>query len=282
MGDQVQTATADMWSLGMVTLALLAPLTNTELQSMSQTDQFDLNEVIEAVISRRRSPQPSYHGRAFVHHCLQRNPLERLTTQEAAKHIWLCSPRKYVEYFQLLDQKMMQSFRIQEQFRPIPWEIPQTEDMDIDRDESQSDMPTSGYLPTKASFTPSCAAERSKFFRESHISNGCSTQESGEGLSQLTPEIFKTEPIISLTPASTPNDSGSIDGKILAKDDDPSTQNQRVAETKRKREALSKTCVTTVFPRTGLGRHLEEARAKDRRMELLEELKSTNSKCFSA
>jgi hypothetical protein len=129
MGDQLQTATADMWSLGMVTLALLSTATQNELHEFALLDQAAVKETVTTIISRRIKP-PSINGLSFVHSCLQTSTARRLKTIDAARHAWLCSPPKHLEYFRRLDRKMMASFQVEKQFRPIPWELPDVEGMD--------------------------------------------------------------------------------------------------------------------------------------------------------
>lgn len=281
MGDQVQTATADMWSLGMVALALLSPMTNTELQDMSQMDQVSLRQGIEAVISRR-SPPPSDNGLSFVRNCLQISPLERLSTDEAAKHSWLCSPKKHVEFFRKLDEKMMQGFHVQEQFRPIPWEIPQLECVDLDRHNSQSGISMSGCMTTNASPASSCTEEQSHFFNKTYTPKRSSILASEEVPSQLPPDVLKPEVLIDLTPADSLDTRKSTDDERLTNNEDVSIKKKSVQQLSRQRTGSSPKVLDIAFlPLTGLGRHLKQSREKDQRMRVLEELKSTNSKFLS-
>jgi serine/threonine protein kinase len=125
-GDQVQTATADMWSLGMVALTLISMVTNEELQNLCQMDQSRLEQCIEIVTSKK-DHLPSDDALSFVRDCLQLSPTKRLKTDDAAQHRWLCTPRKHAKFFRRLDEKMMEDFHVQSEIRAIPWELPDVE-----------------------------------------------------------------------------------------------------------------------------------------------------------
>ena len=256
-----------MWSLGMVALALLAPIANAELQELTQKNQTSLSESINTIIARRETP-PSENALSFVRSCLQVSPTKRLTTYDAASHAWLCTPEKHMEFFRRLDERTMKGFQIQNAIRAIPWELPDVErkclspfgvsgeasspQSQVDnassidgvmgaasigdtKPEKQVDKPcqlASGYIPHKA------------------VESTIDTPEWGPGaLNNCT-----------LNTAISAIRQGTMQDGVL----------------------LRKLTDATLLPLTGLAKHMRKPRKHDHRVRILEELKATKSKFLTA
>lgn len=266
MGDQLQTATADMWSLGMVVLALLSPVTNAELQDLSQMDQADLAESVNTIITKRNEI-PSDNALSFVRNCLQVCPTRRLKTDDAARHAWLCTPTKHLEFFQRLDEKMMRSFQVQNEIRAIPWELPDVEHVELHRPAVADDVLDSGH--NTGNVCPTNCALAADF--TSSALHFASTSKRATKEQKMTALPRDDSPL----PSSMITDT--MEGKPVAEDDCLRGTIVKRREGK-ERNSSYKITDATFLPLTGLDKHLKKTRQLNHRVRILEELKATNSR----
>lgn len=272
MGKQLQTATADMWSLGMVALALLSPMDNSELQDMGHLDQPSLDECIDKIIARRTTP-PSKNSLCFVRSCLQISPQRRLTTDDAARHTWLCTPRKHAEFFRKFDEKMIKGFQLQEEFRPIPWEIPGPEDAGQGKLDVANAPSSSDPMVMSATEVNSSGSETSHFFQEKRFPDNSS--------SPLTPNYSLGLTCNSLYNTAVTTTSIGEQQRVSEGCIDPEVSHGRLPGGMRGIYS-PKFSDATIPPLTGSDKHPRKSRQKGRRLRVLEELKTKNSKFLSS
>lgn len=118
---QSHTSAVDVWSLGVVTTILLTAERHDE--DLSRMDDEEITQYIHDLF--HSLPQrPSLKAYDFVWMCLQRNPSERMTANEAQDHEWMCTPSKHLQFFRLLDKRILSNWKPQDKLKPMPWELP--------------------------------------------------------------------------------------------------------------------------------------------------------------
>ncbi|KAH7159936.1 kinase-like domain-containing protein [Dactylonectria estremocensis] len=120
---QTHTSAVDIWSLGIVVLVLLACSPDPEVQNLNRMSQAEIVEYLKKTFATM-SNKPSRDGRGFLWDCLQIAPGARMSAIGAECHDWLCTPVKYLRFFQLLDNKMMLDWKPHDELKPMPWELP--------------------------------------------------------------------------------------------------------------------------------------------------------------
>ncbi|KOS19014.1 Serine/threonine-protein kinase H1 [Escovopsis weberi] len=110
-----------MWSLGVVTLHVLLSC-NEAVEELDSRSQKDIDRSVQSRL-RSLTPRTSSDGQNFVSRCLQRMPSHRMTAVEAERHDWFRRPKKYAEFFQKLDQRILDSWVPQSELKPMPLEI---------------------------------------------------------------------------------------------------------------------------------------------------------------
>ncbi|KAH7001996.1 kinase-like domain-containing protein [Ilyonectria destructans] len=120
---QAHTSAVDIWSLGIVALVLLASSSDPDIEDINRLTQSDIEEYLKSTFAKMHK-QPSRDGKNFLWCCLQTVPQARMSAIGAECHNWLCTPDKYLRFFQLLDNKMMSDWKPQDELKPMPWELP--------------------------------------------------------------------------------------------------------------------------------------------------------------
>ncbi|KAF7544281.1 hypothetical protein G7Z17_g10078 [Cylindrodendrum hubeiense] len=120
---QVHTSAVDIWSLGIVVLVLLASSCDPEIEDINRMNQTEIEEYLKGTFAKMNK-QPSRDGKTFVWDCLQTMPWRRMNAIGAECHNWLCTPEKYLRFFQLLDNKMMSDWKPHDELKPMPLELP--------------------------------------------------------------------------------------------------------------------------------------------------------------
>ncbi|PNY29343.1 Protein kinase-like domain protein [Tolypocladium capitatum] len=118
-----QTAAVDMWSLGIVTLALLTRHMDVGLEALDRVEQHVLDVFLDVSVFDEPG-QFSSDSEQFVWRCLQVLPSDRMDAAEAQCHNWLCTPENHLERFQELDRRTMGDWKAQTQLSPMPYELP--------------------------------------------------------------------------------------------------------------------------------------------------------------
>ncbi|KAF4123165.1 STYKc [Geosmithia morbida] len=117
----VQTSAVDIWSLGVVALALI---TSVEVirGHLNLMGQQDLDRRLIRCFENA-SPRPTSNAQDFIVRCLRVAPEERLTATAAACHDWMCTPRKHLEFFRRFDERVISHWTPQSHLKPMPWEL---------------------------------------------------------------------------------------------------------------------------------------------------------------
>lgn len=119
---QVQTETIDIWSLGILVLAML--LGNTSIidkmpkNEQSTTSQYLVKKMSETV------PAASSNAKDFVLQCVQILPCNRMSSKDADRHSWLCTPETHLQFFQQLDRRVTSNWKSENHIKPLPMDIP--------------------------------------------------------------------------------------------------------------------------------------------------------------
>jgi serine/threonine protein kinase len=235
--------------------------------SLTRMDQQSLEKVVQAMI-QEVSPKRSSNSQRFVLACLQLIPINRITAAEAECHDWFCTPQKHFEFFQQLDRRCLTDLSDNAQLKPMPWDLASLQ--------SLSPVSTPGkYSAIKKSIrwgSPLCV-ETSGYFESA----------------QQDMESTTLEPLTGLS--SPPQEPGTLLSKAK-----PATRDLDVAyktekglniyrhKEYRKAEARIMTsrqlriCNVLQPPLPGLHKHLNPAKPKTHRQEVLAELKRLNAK----
>lgn len=252
-----------MWSLGMVALALLSTITNAELQELTQMDQASLAECVDTIISKRKVP-PSENGLLFVRSCLQVSPIKRLKADNAMRHVWLCTPKKHVDFFRRLDNKMMESFQVQDEIRAIPWELPDVEGVGAHQPAAVDQVPNLG-----------CGRENA-FLGINSTERIPEPNGDGRPREQTTSGLSHDDgPLVSFVGTGGTMAENSVGEDSFTK----ATTETVVGRGKRQERGCSlSTSGAKFLSLTDLNRHLKKPRQLNHQMHIPEELKVTKSK----
>ncbi|KAF4999021.1 hypothetical protein FDECE_11637 [Fusarium decemcellulare] len=258
MTGQAHTSAVDIWSLGVVTLLLQA--SNNHDANLNRMDQEEIRDYLCNVFENLPN-KPSQNGVDFTWSCLQTIPSERMNALEAQGHAWLCSPRKHLQFFKHLDQRIMSSWKPQDKLKPMPWELPN--------------------LYFEATRTP--AGTR----RYVESSNADDEKSSVKGEAS-NPGVEVESPFVVPEPKSERQSStnSSMTEEQHAKERHQHTpwhefqkpSHPARSELRPKRKRLSRVKDTTLHPLPGLDRHLRPPVNHNHRQNVLRELERSNSK----
>lgn len=90
---------------------------------MPQTEQGTLTKFVLATLQRSQR-KISHKGQDFIVRCIQINPANRQTSEEADRDVWFCTPEEHLAFFHRLDKRMVSEFTHNGKIRPIPMDIP--------------------------------------------------------------------------------------------------------------------------------------------------------------
>ncbi|KAF4986903.1 hypothetical protein FGRMN_10629 [Fusarium graminum] len=118
---QSHTSAVDIWSLGVVTLMVLATdRHDTELNNLCEDEIGKYLMQLANTLPKR----PSSDGIDFVWKCLKQDPMHRVSAQEARSHDWLCNPKNNQELYKRMDCKILNYWKPHNKLKPIPWVLP--------------------------------------------------------------------------------------------------------------------------------------------------------------
>lgn len=155
----------DIWSLGMVALMLLSTSGRVDIGDLSRLDQTSIHRALDECF-QSCGPPWSADGCNFIKQCLRVAAGERLTSDQAGRHNWLCTPEKHLEFFRSLDKFMMAEYCPQSLPRPLPLELPDLQIRsdkhgDVDQEASLSDAnEVSRYFKKERAFEHTCSQAR--------------------------------------------------------------------------------------------------------------------------
>ncbi|UPK93927.1 hypothetical protein LCI18_004862 [Fusarium solani-melongenae] len=271
---QSHTSAVDIWSLGVVTTILLtAERHDADLNRM---DDEEIEQYIRDLF-HSLPRRPSLNAYDFVWMCLQRDPSQRMTANEAQEHEWMCTPAKHLKFFRLLDKRIMSYWRPQDKLKPMPWELPCL---------VKSGPPTPTREPGSSSQYFSGTPVRSKRQADD------STVVDQEGLLKQGADGANDEvSSLSVVPTASSRSTDTSPNGMRKKDiksEHPQPlwhgflkpEHPRHSETgpKRKRIPRIKTHGTELHPLPGLARHLPRPVNHFHRENVLLELQRSNSK----
>ncbi|KAG6080879.1 hypothetical protein E4U15_003130 [Claviceps sp. LM218 group G6] len=120
-----QTPAVDMWAVGIVTAIMLTASSETDevIAKLCQSSQDIILQYLRCNIFRP-DLKLSKNSKKFVWQCLQRHPQDRLTAFEAECHDWLCTPVEHLRFFKQLDRRVLGDWKVQEEFSPLPLQLP--------------------------------------------------------------------------------------------------------------------------------------------------------------
>lgn len=108
--EQVQGPAADMWSLGIVALLLLAPYSQRDYADLSPMDQQELEISLKNDFFNSNNTS-SEEAQNFVWQCLRVQAAVRLTASQAVRHDWLNNSAAHVKFFKKFDLKIREAWK---------------------------------------------------------------------------------------------------------------------------------------------------------------------------
>lgn len=115
-----------MWSLGIVTLQLLAADSERDCADLKEMTQRDLSVSLERDFFGLKpvSGLLSGRGKKFVGDCLRLDPSERPSAAQAEGHAWLIKSSRDATFFRKFESTLDSVSTIQNISRPMPLRIP--------------------------------------------------------------------------------------------------------------------------------------------------------------
>ncbi|KAF4977347.1 hypothetical protein FZEAL_6119 [Fusarium zealandicum] len=272
ISGQTHTAAVDIWSLGVIALLLVSDSHGPELNRM---DQEEIGEYL-CQLFPSLPRKPSTNGIDFVWSCLQTNPSDRPTAQETGKHAWLCTPEKHLQFFKLLENRMMSSWEPQDKLKPMPWELPNI---------VKTSPPTSGSSSQyfTASIETPVRTGRSVANKESDKAHESAEKKSDGHGEKATSPLMAPPPQPTRTKSFSPSGTKQRDQQKQPHSPwheyiGPNQTAQPEPRSKRKRVPKFKGQDTALLPLPGLDRHLRPPVNYRHRQNILWELERSRSK----
>ena len=274
----------DIWSLGVVTLLLLASGSDIDFGDMNRMDQKTISEFLVDSFSIV-APTPSEHGKLFVWECLRISASERMSTTQAECHDWLCLPEKHQEFFRSLDRRMMSEWHLQSQLKPMPLQLPSLLSKPPVFD-SYEDPSSTGILTDSLDNVPlqDMIDDRASY----HDEEAANPEEPTENQAQKEPshgdDMF-TKPELpayakAIKKLQRSKSKPSNPPRQLDHSADPKLVRRSSSNHKRKRSAMVAIPDVLLLPLSGLDRHLrpDPDASNSQRERVLDELKKRNAK----
>ncbi|KFA47324.1 hypothetical protein S40293_06053 [Stachybotrys chartarum IBT 40293] len=120
---EAQTSAIDIWSLGIVSLLLLTSGADLDIEYLNVVDQNAVTATVEDNIDGVFI-KPSAKAKDFVAQCLQVAAEDRITTSQAVCHDWLCTPKQHLEFFEQLDERVLDQWQVHQSRKPKPMILP--------------------------------------------------------------------------------------------------------------------------------------------------------------
>lgn len=264
---QPQGPPVDIWSLGIVVLFLLRPLTDRDLGDLSIMDQQELDVSLEKDFFAN-TPKVSTISHQFVRQCLQVRAADRLTAAQAVQHEWLRGSPAHVKFFHKLDRKIQASVKTRSELNAMPWEIPSV----------------SAPLITRSSALD--AADLSSYFEVVDPAQG-TVHQPRESLCSQSPEAPMEEPFVFEKPSFPSRASARIPLKVVTPGQGKSTwkYGERAKRRQFKRKRMSELNISPDIkihdamdlPLNNLNRHLPPTPNSKKRRQVLEELRRSKA-----
>jgi serine/threonine protein kinase len=268
--EQSQGPAVDMWSLGIVTLLLLAPYADSDYADLNSMEQQELEVCLKNHYFNENS-ECSAEAQKFVWQCLRVQAAARLTAQEAARQDWLNSSEAHIRFFEKVDNKVHASWEIRAELNAMPWEIPCVLSRLEARDTDTKD------------------SDRSSYFAATEVTPASTPEHNNTPSLEKTTAALNTESAIFQKPAlpvrSSPNPLSDAWAITLTTQKSYLKYGERARRRQSKRKRMSELNLSPDLrihegmhlPLNNLDRHLPPTPNTKKRRQVLEELKQSKS-----
>ncbi|KAM5358969.1 hypothetical protein ACJZ2D_014831 [Fusarium nematophilum] len=267
-GGDLHTLQVDIWSLGVV--ALLLMVSDSHHADINRMGQEELGNYLCQLFFDLQK-QPSQNGSDFIWSCLQIKPTMRMNTREAEQHAWLCTPEEHLQFFELLDKRMMANWKPQDKFKPMPWKLPNLAWPGLATPGRDSGQWTSRF------FTPEAGAP-ARSTTPVENPDGNNGRDPRDKTTENSSEKDASAFVVPTRPASASANGVKRPYPPWYKFSKPSRLARPESQPIRKRATNIRVADTALLPLPGLDRHLRPPINHRHRQDILWKLEKSNSK----